>query len=82
MAVAGGEIRALGPYRQKQCAALDQLLVVEIAAMGARLLRGDRAPTRGGGATPITPKNGASGSSVPQGRRQVRLARSIGMWLR
>ncbi len=39
-------------------------------------------PHSGGGATPITPKNGASFSSVPQGRRQVPAARSIGMWLR
>ena len=30
------------------------------------------APHSGGGATPMTPKKGASGSSVPQGRRQVR----------
>jgi len=38
-------------------------------------------PNAGGGATPITPKNGASSSSVPQGSEHTRRSRSTGMWL-
>ena len=38
-------------------------------------------PNAGGGATPITPKNGASASSVPHGSGHTPRARSTGMWL-
>ena len=36
----------------------------------------------GGGATPMTPKKGASASSVPQGSRQTMRSRSTGMCIR
>ena len=65
MAVANRQQRAGHVYGQIQDGAGDQILVVEIAAVPSGRAARDPAATSGGGATPIDPKNGASGSVTP-----------------
>ena len=54
--------------RQEQRRAGHQFLVVDVAAVPRGGID-EIMPHAGGGATPITPKNGPSGSSAPHGRR-------------
>ena len=78
MAVAGRQLRTRIEHRQVQCRAGADILVVDVAAEGARNDRRSAVRRCGGGATPMTPKNGAVLSSSPHGMVTTPRARSIG----
>ena len=78
MAVAAGKQRARHEHRQIEfCAGASSLLsrLPPIARGISEVMR----PQAGGGATPITPKNGFSGRSSPHGSRPTMRSRSSGM---
>ena len=65
MAVANLEQRAVDEHRNVQGGAGDELLVVEVAGMPCPADCCSRDPTSGAGATPMLPKNGRSGMTMP-----------------